>query len=173
MTSRSLRGGLPRLLRRARPALLRYCEARQRLRRLKVIRTEGPLAGQVAEWVAARHLGLRLVPSSVQKAYDAVDHAERTYQIKGRIVSPPRLSTSFDFRRPLRRFDFMLGVLLSPTFEVLAVVRVPCSAIRRHARRNRNRFSLRWTKRTRDASWVHVEYESESLRERSDGAKGK
>jgi hypothetical protein len=142
----------------------------QRLHRLKVIRTEGPLAGQVAEWVAARHLGLRLVPSNVQKIYDAVDRAGRTYQIKGRIVSPPRLSTSFDFRRPLRRFDFMLGVLLSPTFEVLAIVRVSHTAIRRHARRNRNRFSLRWTKRSPDASWICVLYASEELRR---GANGK
>src|SRR5262245_47032344 len=102
--ARSYRGQLPLLLRRARPTLLRYRDARERLRRLGVIRTEGPLAAQFAEWVAAHHLRLRLVPSNVQKGYDAIDRDGRTYQIKGRLVDPSRRYTSFDFGRPMHRF---------------------------------------------------------------------
>jgi hypothetical protein len=41
--------------------------ARERLLALGVIRAEGPLAGQFAEWAAAGHLRLRLVRSNVEK----------------------------------------------------------------------------------------------------------
>lgn len=133
------------LTRRVRATLLQYREAHALLLRWGVIRTDGPLAGQFAEWAAAGHLRLRLVRSNVQKSYDAVDRTGQTYQIKGRIVSGAGVSTSFDFRRPMRRFDVFLGVLVSPTFDVLAIIRVPYAAVRRHARRNRGRYSLRWT----------------------------
>jgi hypothetical protein len=146
------------LTRRIRATLLEYRDARKRLLRLGVIRTDGPLAGQFAEWAAAGHLRLRLVPSSVNKAHDAVDRAGRTYQIKGRIVSGATAATSFDFRRPMRRFGFLVGVLMSPTFDVFAIIQVPYAAVRRHARRNRGRYSLRWTRRLFNASWVDVRY---------------
>jgi hypothetical protein len=105
-----------------------------------------------------RNLRLRLVQSNVGKIYDAKDRKGRTYQIKGRIVSGARASTSFDFRRPLRRFDFLVGVLMSPTFDVLAIIRIRYAVVRRHARRNRGRYSLRWTRHSIDASWVDVLY---------------
>jgi hypothetical protein len=162
--NRSLRGGLPRLLRRARPTLLSYCDARERLRRLGVIRTDGALAGQFAEYVACKHLRLCIAPSNVQKAYDATDRRGRTYQIKGRIVSSQRMSTSFDFRRPMHRFDFLLGVLVTGTFDVLAIIRVSHVAVRRHARRNRGRYSLRWTRRSFAAPRVDVLYIRENER---------
>jgi hypothetical protein len=146
------------LTRRIRATLLEYRDARERLLRLGVIRTDGPLAGQFAEWAAAGHLRLRLVQSNVEKSYDAKDRKGQTYQIKGRIVSGASASTSFDFRRPLRRFDFLLGVLVSRTFDVLAIIRVPYAGVCRHARRNRGRYSLRWTRRSFDASWVDVLY---------------
>ena len=126
---RAPQGRLPMLTRRIRTTLLEYRDARKRLLRLGVIRTDGPLAGQFAEWAAAGHLRLRLVPSNVHKAHDAVDRAGRTYQIKGRIVSGATAATSFDFRPPMRRFDFLLGVLMSPTFDVLAIIQVPYAAV--------------------------------------------
>jgi hypothetical protein len=149
------------LTRRVRATLLTYRDARERLLRLRVIRTHGPLAGQFAEWAAAGHLRLRLVRSNVEKSYDAKDRKGQTYQIKGRIVAGPRVSTSFDFRRPMRRFDFFLGVLVSRHFEVLAIIRASYAAARRHARRNRGGYRLRWTQRSYEASWVDVLYRAE------------
>jgi hypothetical protein len=146
------------LSRRARGALFRYRDAQERLQRLGVIRTDGPIAGQLGEWVAAQYLRLRLVRSNVQKGYDAVDSAGGTYQIKARLVSGPRTSTSFDFRRPIHRFDFLIGVLVSRTFDVVAIIRVPYVAVRRHARRNRGGYRLRWTQLSFASPWVEVLY---------------
>ena len=146
------------LTRRIRAALRQHRDASERLRSLGVIRTDGPLAGQFAEWIAARYLGLDLVKSSVEKGHDATDRKKQTYQIKGRIVSGLGASTSFDFRRPMRHFDFLVGVLVSPNFEVLAIIRVPYAAVRRHARQNKTRYSLRWTRRLFTAPWVDVLY---------------
>ena len=46
-------------------------------------RADGPVSGQFAEWLAAHCYRLRLHRSDVQRPYDAVDPAGRTYQIKG------------------------------------------------------------------------------------------
>jgi hypothetical protein len=107
-----------------------YCDARERLRGLGFIRTESAIAGQFGEWLAARCLRIQLAQSNVRKAYDAVDRAGQTFQIKARIVSVSRMSTSFDFRKPLSSFDFLLGVLMSKRFDVLAIIRVPHAAVR-------------------------------------------
>jgi len=141
-----------------RSALLRRVDALKRLHRLGVIRTNGPLAGQFGEGVAARYLGLRLVGNTVQKGHDAVDGAGKTFQIKARVMSGKRANTGFGFRRPIHHFDFLIGVLVSPTSEVLAIIRVPYAAVRRHARRNRQSNSVRWTPGTRRAPWVEVLY---------------
>src|SRR5258705_3610380 len=90
-TRYSPKGRLPMLTRRVRATLLTYRDARERLLRLRVIRTHGPLAGQFAEWAAAGHLRLRLVRSNVEKSYNAKDRKGQTYQIKGRIVAGPRV----------------------------------------------------------------------------------
>ena len=123
-TPRAMTGQIPQVPRRLRAALRAYSHARARLHDLGVCRTDGSMAGQFSEWVAARHLGLRLVKTGTG-IIDAVDRAGRTYEIKGRIISGTRASTSFDFRRPLHRFGFFVGVLVSPTFDVLAIMRVP------------------------------------------------
>jgi len=107
---------LQALYRRARGTLLAYQESRHRLRRMGVIRTDGPVVRQFAEQLVARHLRLRLAKSNVQGAYDAKDSAGRTHQIKARIGSTSATSTSFDFRRPLSRFGFLCGVLLTRSF---------------------------------------------------------
>jgi hypothetical protein len=58
----------------------------------------------------------------------------------------------------MHRFDFVLGVLVSRTFDVLAIIRVPYAAVRRHARRNRGGYRLRWTRLCFAAPWVEVLY---------------
>jgi hypothetical protein len=73
-------------------------------------------------------------------------------------------STSFDFQRPMYRFDFLLGVLVSRTFDVLAIIRVPRTAVRRHARRYRDRYSFRWTRSSFAAPWVEVAYRHDNAR---------
>jgi hypothetical protein len=49
-------------------------------------------------------------------------------------------------------------VLMTPMFDVLAIIRVPYAAVRRHARRNQRRFSFRWTGRSMGYPWVDVLY---------------
>jgi hypothetical protein len=65
----------------------------------------------------------------------------------------------------MHRFDFLIGVLVSQTLEVLAIIRVPYSAVRRHANRNRNRYGLRWTRLSLAVPWVEVLYLDDKKKE--------
>ena len=71
-----------------------------------------------------------------EQSIDAFDAEGRKYQIKSRQVD--RLNqarilflTDFDMAEPGHDpFDFLIGVLLSPALEVLAVVKIPVEVVR-------------------------------------------
>jgi hypothetical protein len=107
-------------------ALIRcYLGSRQGLSELRILRSERNLQGDYAEWLVAELLRLKLAESTIQKGYDATDRKGRTYQIKSRIVDSLAKNTSFDWRDINHRFDFLIGVFFSRSFEVLQIIRVP------------------------------------------------
>lgn len=79
------------------------------------------ITGEVAEYEAARLLGVRLSQAR-QAGYDAIDQEGRKLQIKGRCVLPGRkpgqrlgrIDTS-------KEFDSVLMVLLDEDFDALAI----------------------------------------------------
>ena len=121
-----------------------YVASREGLKRLGILRSDRTLQGDYAEWVAAQVLGLRLEPSGVAKATDAWDDEGYSYQIKSRIVRSLFQSTSFDFRNIEHHFDFLIAVFLSPSFEVLAMLKVPYGVVRELGSQTKSTFRFRW-----------------------------
>jgi hypothetical protein len=139
-----------------RDALDSYLAARRQLVDLGVIRTRRSLEADYAEWLMAEMFQLRLSPSSIQEGYDAFDVAGLKYQVKARLVSSLSSSTSFDFSSTPHPFDFLLAVLLAPSLDLLAVLRVACDDVLAHANRNRSTLRLRYTRALLRTSWVEV-----------------
>jgi len=124
-----------------------YIPSRQGLTKLGILRSGRILQSDYAEWLAAELLGLRLASNAVQKGYDATDKNGCTYQIKSRIVKAPNLRTSFDFKNIDEKFDYLLGLFFSSTFDLLGIVRVPYKVVGELGNQTRNRFSFRWNNR--------------------------
>lgn len=142
----------------ARRAFAAYRAARDKLLELGVIRSERSVAGDYGEWLAAEALGLTLATSGVQAGFDATDADGKTYQIKTRIVRDVNAATSFDIKETSQRFDYLIGVLLSPSCDLLGLLRVPVDEVVKRAARNQGTRRLRWTRNCWDQSWVEVLY---------------
>jgi hypothetical protein len=56
--------------------------------------------------------------------------------------------TSFDFRSNPEGCQFFIGVFFSPALEVLGIIQVKRTVVKRLAFVNRNRFSFRWNPTT-------------------------
>jgi len=123
-----------------------YLAARDGLKWLGILRSDRTLQGDYAEWVAAQVLRLQLAASGVEKTVDARDNAGHTYQIKSRVVENLRQNTSFDIRNIADRFDFLVLVFLSPSFEVLAILKMPYEVAQELGSQTANTFRLRWNR---------------------------
>ena len=78
------------------------------------------ITGEVAEYEAARLLGLKLQPAR-EAGYDAIDREGRRIQIKGRCMragSKPGRLGRIDISKP---FDAVLMVLLDESFETISM----------------------------------------------------
>ena len=146
----------------AKKAFAAYRAARDELLRLGIIRSERSVAGDYGEWLAAQMLDLELSPNGVQAGFDAIDSNGKTYQIKTRTVDDLGTSTSFDMKDPGHPFDYLLGVFLSQSCDVLAVVRISASEVERRAARNRSSRRLRWTADCWISDWAEVLYRDPS-----------
>jgi hypothetical protein len=90
------------------------------------------ITGEVAEYEAARILGIRLTPAR-QAGYDAielVDQAERRLQIKGRCIlgnaKPGQRLGSIDIHK---EWDAVLMVLLDENFDAIEIYQAERSAV--------------------------------------------
>ena len=124
-----------------------YLAARQGLRKTGILRSERSLQGDYAEWLVGEMLGLKLTPSTIQKGYDAKDKYGHAYQIKSRLVKSLNSNTSFDFRKIEAKFNYLICVFFSTTFELLGVVRVPFKVVQELKRENEQRFAFRWNRK--------------------------
>lgn len=115
------------------PALEILAEAKKLAQRYRSL-TGKPLGitGEVAEYEAARILGVELTPAR-QAGYDAIEIREgQTYrlQIKGRCVlegsKPGQRIGSIDIHK---KFDVVLLVLLDGDFEATAIYEAPREAV--------------------------------------------
>jgi hypothetical protein len=141
-----------------REALASYCRARHQLRELGVLRSDRSVHGDFAEWLVCQMLGFQIAASGVQKGFDAKDGAGNTYQVKARIVKSLEQPTSFDMKEPGHPFDFLIGVFLTESADVLGIIRVPYQEVLARARVNMGRRSFRWTKAMLGETWVEFLY---------------
>ena len=145
-----------RLTAQERAALQNYRDARETLAALGLIRSDRSIPGDVAERVVCRALDLTPADSTVQARYDARDAAGATYQIKARTVASLQESTSFDFKAAPAGFDYLVGVLLTPACDPLAVIRVPLVDVQRHCLASADGRRFRWTPALLTADWLTV-----------------
>ena len=129
-----------------REALLRYHAARKELEVLGILRTKRTIQSDLAEWFVADRLGLELHRSNVNPGYDAKDPSDRTYQIKGRVVSSLTSSTSWDFKPPVEGFDIFIGVLFNEDLEVIGVFQVARNDLLAMLQHTASSERLRYTK---------------------------
>ena len=87
------------------------------------------ITGEVAEYEAARLLGISLTPAR-QAGYDAVDKGGRRYQIKGRCILPGAKPGQRMGRIDVAKdFDAVLLVLLDGEFEAFAIYEASREAV--------------------------------------------
>ena len=120
-----------------------HLQSREGLEQLGILRTKRLLQADYSEWLVAQWLDLQLLENPVAKGFDAKDSQGRKYQIKGRVIQTLGDNTSFDFKTLRTKFDFLVGVLLSPSIRLLGLIRVDYETVKELANRNRGRYSFR------------------------------
>jgi hypothetical protein len=141
---------LPKAHGSARTFIRSYLEARRSLAALGILRSERSLQSDYAEWLASKILHIRLARSTVQAGWDAKDRQGRTYQVKSRVVPGIPSTTAFHFHRPLPKFDFLVCVFFDNDLDLLALVKVPRSAVVDIVRDNKRGLRFRWNHRVAD-----------------------
>ena len=120
-----------------------HLQSREGLEQLGILRTKRLLQADYSEWLVSQWLDLKLLENPVAKGFDARDSQGRKYQIKGRVVKTLGDNTSFDFKTLRNKFDFLVGVLLSPSMNLLGMIRVDYETVKAIANKNRGRYSFR------------------------------
>ena len=105
------------------------------LRLRGVIRSSNNPTADYAEYVAAEHLGLRLVDNSTA-GYDAISPDGARIQIKGRRLTAYNPSRQLSALRKLETdcFDYLVIVVFGPGFDIQEIWRLPIELVRDHAK---------------------------------------
>lgn len=100
------------------------------LRRRGIIRSANSPSGDYAELLFAKAFGWTLQAKSAT-GYDAVDDAQRRYQIKCRRLTPQNPSRQLSFMRKLDTtpFDVLAGLLLNEDFRVQRAALIPVAVV--------------------------------------------
>jgi hypothetical protein len=126
--------------------LKKYLDTRNKLKRLGIIRSEGSVVGDYAEWYVAEWFGLKLADSMVTAGYDAIDDRGKTYQIKARLVDSPNDRTAFVFKKT-DNFDYFVPVLISRKtyMPLIEPIKIPSDYVETHSKKNNHDTRLYWT----------------------------
>ncbi len=97
-----------------------------------ILRSRNNPVADLSEYLISRSLGLTLENNS-KVGYDAIDQQGIRYQIKGRVTK-----SQLGIIRNLgeKQFDFLMGVIFDPKYEVSHAAKIPHSAIKEYARFN-------------------------------------
>lgn len=112
------------------------------LRARDIVRTFNNRAGDIAEALAAQHLGLSVVDANSVKGYDATDVQGRRYQIKARRITSSNKSRQLGTIRDLDAefFDFLVAVIFDEALSLREMCVMPPEVVRDYAR---------WSSRTK------------------------
>ena len=125
-----------------------YVSLRINLKKFGVIRTNRDIISDYGEWIAANLLKLKLVPSGVQKGYDATDKKGRKYEIKARTQTKGYPAYHFRQVTP-QEFDFAVFVEFNQHLYPRMIAVVPYIICKQHIKRASRDFRFRFTKETR------------------------
>lgn len=142
----------------AQSLILAHVASKEGLKKLGILRTERPIQSDYGEWLAANAYGLTLAASTVQKGWDATDSQEKRYQIKTRFVSDLNTSTSFDFSSDEFSFDYLVGIFLSVSYELLGIIRVPRETVEQNSSKTERSWRFRWNRTTIDNVTIEWAY---------------
>ncbi|MAA91642.1 MAG: hypothetical protein CL914_15835 [Deltaproteobacteria bacterium] len=127
-----------------------HLQSHEGLEQLGILRTKRLLQADYSEWLVSQLLDIQLLDNPVAKGFDGTDSQGQKYQIKGRVVQALGDNTSFDFKTLRSKFDFLAGVLLSPSFQLLGLIRVDYDTVKKLANKNRGRYSFRLNQQALD-----------------------
>ena len=103
------------------------------LRRRGVVKTNNNPIGDYTEWLVCHRLGLKVQGNS-QSAFDAVDHQDVRYQIKGRCSDDNSVQFSPIRNLDQHGFDYLIAVLFGGDYSVRLAVKVSYEAVHKLAR---------------------------------------
>jgi len=103
-----------------------YAAALDELRERGIVRSANGPGGDYAELLCVRAFGWSRTANSVA-SYDAIDRANRKYQVKSRRIVTPKTSRQLSALRNLSQesFDFLAGVLFNGDFSVMRAAIIP------------------------------------------------
>lgn len=111
-----------------------YSELLDELRRRGLTRTNNNPVADYAEKMVIDKLGLRQAQKEA-KGYDAIDHNDIKYQIKGRRITKHNKSRQLGVIRNLddQLFDFLIAAIFDEIFALTEIWKIPHSTIKRYA----------------------------------------
>jgi len=113
-----------------------YADIMEELRDRGLVRTSNNPVADYAEYLAAKKLGLNLLPNSYKSA-DAIDEKNnKKYQIKSRRITGRNASRQLGVIRNLDKkgFDYLVAVFFDSRFNVLDMYKIPRNIIKKYAR---------------------------------------
>ena len=110
---------------------------RSELVRRDISRTGNNPCGDFAEYLASKVFGWKLNSNS-EAGFDAIDEDDERIEIKSRRLSHPAASRQASAIRNIgdRHFDRLLGIVFSPTYDVILAVDVPYSVVLSRSKHN-------------------------------------
>ncbi len=113
----------------ARELILKMAELKNRLRELGVIRNEGKIPSDYAEWFCSKKFGLELCDRG-ESGYAALSKYGERVQIKSRAGSDTDFKITFDGIQ-IGKFDYLLAVFINEkTWMINSIYRVPHDVVK-------------------------------------------
>ena len=115
---------------RVKKLLKQYTTTIDELRNIGVIKT-GKVIPDYGEFMASKKMGLKLMTSSVNKGYDAVDKKGNKYEIKTRKANLWNKPTIFPVNATqLAVADFLVYIEFDNEWNITKLLKIPCKEVK-------------------------------------------
>ncbi|MFC4348869.1 hypothetical protein ACFO5Q_13530 [Kordiimonas lipolytica] len=140
-----------------------HAQITEELRRREILRSSNNPVGDLAEFLFVNAFGWSQAPNS-QKAIDAFDAKDRTFQIKGRRPTRHNKSRQLSFIRELdkKHFDCLAGVIFREDYSVFRAALIPYDVVIAHSRYSSHANG--WLFQLKDDIWDIPSVEDVTLR---------
>lgn len=105
--------------------LNKYTHINEKLKKARVVRT-GRVVADYGEYVVSRKLNLKLVGTSVNRGYDAVDTGGKKYEVKTRKATAWNKPTLFPVSPiQLSTIDFLIYIEFDNRWNIVKLLKIP------------------------------------------------